>query len=41
MTEEILSGILNFAHWSLFAIWCLAFGASHHEKFMDANLIAV
>jgi hypothetical protein len=39
-TEKILSGILNFAHWSLFVIWCLVFGASLHEKFIDASLIA-
>jgi hypothetical protein len=27
MTKTILFGILNFAHWNLFVIWCLSFGA--------------
>jgi hypothetical protein len=41
MTEKILSGILSFAHWSLFVIWRLVFGASLHQKFIDASSIAV
>jgi hypothetical protein len=32
MTKMILFGILNLAHWNLFVVWCLGFGAYLNDK---------